>query len=303
MTGKTHMAFGALFTATGLPLANSAFGLHLGTAALVGGVVIGTVAGMLPDIDHPDSLITHGVIPGAGTFGTIGKALGWFLSIPPRVVGVPARATMNHRGGTHSILFMLGWSLLGASVYALFFAAAAFVLAAIGVPLLAVIGVKGRAFNSALSTASHLATSVVLGNIPLIALSVFLGYLSHLVADSLNNRPVPWPWPLKIINGGRWFLLPPGLRVTTGKKPEVELIRPIVIVLALAATFFFVLAPAGQGFIHGHKSTHSTHSTQSTQSHTAPYSQIINRKKARQMRIRPKTTKAVHRAQSRHKRK
>lgn len=290
MTGKTHMAFGMLFTATGLPIANSTLGLHLGTAELVSGVVIGTVAGMLADIDHPDSLITHGIVPGAGTFGKIGKAVGWFLSIPPRVVGVPARATMNHRGGTHSISFMMGWSLLCAPIYALFFAAAAFVLAAVGVPLLAMIGVKGNSFNSTLSTASHLAISVVLGNIPLIALSVFFGYLSHLVADSCNNRPVPWPWPFKVINGGRWFLLPPGLRFTTGKRPEVELLRPIVIVLAVAATFFFVLAPAGQGFLRNNKHISD---------YKTPHSQIINRKQARQQRIKPKAP--PHKTHQQHK--
>lgn len=277
------MAFGTLFTAAGLPLASHAFGLHLSAAEIGCGLVIGTVAGMLPDIDHPDSLITHGVIPGSGSFVPFGKGLGWFLSIPPRIIGVPARATMNHRGGTHSVVFMAGWSLLAAPIYAIFFSIAAFVLSAVLMPLLALIGIGGNSTGGALSTASHLATSTVLGHIPLIALSVACGYLSHLFADSLNNRPVPWPWPLKLIHGGRWFFLPPGLRITTGKMFEVDLLRPVVIVLAAAATFVFVLSPIGHSFLR-----------QSSQNTTKPTSAIIDRQKARQERISPNKANISH---------
>jgi membrane-bound metal-dependent hydrolase YbcI (DUF457 family) len=246
MMGRTHMAFGTLFTATGLPVANQALGLNLSTSQLLVGCAIGTVAGILPDIDHPDSLITHGIIPGSGVFGVIGKMLGWFLSIPPRVVGMFARQVMVHRGGTHSFAFAVGWALLAAPIYGLFFTVVAFGLGAILAPAAVILGLSSGSVGSSLAATSSFAIHGVLGNIPLIAISVFLGYLAHLFSDSLTSAPVPWPWPMHWgPNRGRWFFLPKGLRVRTNSKFETEVIKPVVMLLSLAALVVFVALPAG----------------------------------------------------------
>jgi membrane-bound metal-dependent hydrolase YbcI (DUF457 family) len=249
MMGRTHMAFGMLFTATGLPVASHLLGLDFSTTEVVVGVAIGSVAGVLPDIDHPDSLLTHGIIPGTRYFGPIGKALGWFLSLPPRLMGLGVRQVVNHRGGTHSLLFGLGWALLAAPIYVLLFAAAAFVLGAILGPLVALIGISGTSVSGALGTASHIARNGILGHLVLISFSVFLGYFAHLFSDSLTKVPVPWPWPFKIgPNEGRWFLAPAGFRVKTGSTFETHVIKPLVYLAAFGALLALTVLPAGQNW-------------------------------------------------------
>lgn len=244
--GKTHMAFGGLFTAVGLPLANQKLGLDLSTSEMLVGVALGTAAGVLPDVDHPNSLITQGVIPGTGAFGVIGKALGWFFSIPPRLLGLAVRQVMGHRGGTHSFLFAVGWAVLVVPVYALFFSVAAFLIGAVIGPFAAMFGVADS-FGGALSTASHVAVDGILAHIPMISVAVFLGYIAHLYSDSLTRVPVPWPWPLKIgPNQGRWFLAPKGMRILTGGDFERVVVKPIVMLATLGALLFFTVLPAGQ---------------------------------------------------------
>jgi membrane-bound metal-dependent hydrolase YbcI (DUF457 family) len=137
--GKKPFCGRALFTAAFAPATSDILHLGLTPGELAVGVAIGMVAGVLPDIDHPDSLITHGILPGRRLFGRIGKILGWLLSLPPRIIGIGARATMNHRGGTHSVLFMLGWTLLAAPIYALLAGGVVYVLAIILQALAAVL--------------------------------------------------------------------------------------------------------------------------------------------------------------------
>jgi membrane-bound metal-dependent hydrolase YbcI (DUF457 family) len=230
--GKTHSAAGCLFVAAFVPPTARALGVDLDPAELAIGVGIGAIAGVLPDIDHPDSLITHGLIPGSKHLGPLGKAAGHLLSIPPRIVGVGARATMNHRGGTHSALFMVGWTLLAAPLYAAVFIAIAFlaslVLGALApilpqVPQLDVGALAGWFWEK------------IPEIMPLVMLSVFFGYLAHLVTDSMTNVPVPWPWPF---SKARWSILPAPLRVTTDSFTENYLVRPLVV---LMLAFFFVL--------------------------------------------------------------
>lgn len=233
--GKSHVAFSAALTAITLPTANAALGLGFSPVELAAGVGIGAVAGVLPDIDHPDSFITHGVIPGAGLFGPIGKGVGYLLCIPPRIVGVGARATMNHRGGTHSMVFAVAWSLLAAPLYAGVFSLL-FLLASILLsPLLGLLGASISPGSVIDWTFSELPAAF-----PLIAVSVFIGYIGHLLADSMTKVPVPWPWPF---SKKRYFILPKPMRLTTGSFTETNLLRPLFIAALLVAFGWWIGYP------------------------------------------------------------
>jgi membrane-bound metal-dependent hydrolase YbcI (DUF457 family) len=243
MMGKSHFAAGALFTAAFAPATSDILHLGLTPGELAVGVAIGMVAGVLPDIDHPDSLITHGILPGRRLFGRIGKILGWLLSLPPRIIGIGARATMNHRGGTHSVLFMLGWTLLAAPIYALLAGGVVYVLAIILQALAAVLPFQNPINSGAFA---HWLWSNF-GNIaPLVMISVFWGYLAHLVTDSMTKVPVPWPWPF---SKRRFFLLPKRMRITTDSALENHLIRPVIIILAVAVFIVNIGIPLGNELV------------------------------------------------------
>jgi len=229
--GKSHVAFSAMLTAAALPLTNAAFDLGLSPAEMAIGVGISAVAGVLPDIDHPNSLITQGIVPGSKMFGPVGRGAGWFLCLPPRLVGVGARATMNHRGGTHSLLFAVIWALFAAPFYALTFTGLAFILSIILSPVAGLLGLS-ESFNPGVVWDWFTAnlTSIML----LVTPSVFFGYIGHLIADSMTKVPVPWPWPF---SARRLFLLPKPLRITTGSFTESALLRPIFVVFLLV---FFI---------------------------------------------------------------
>lgn len=250
--GKSHMAFGTLFTAVGLPVVNEVAGLDLSTTELLVGITIGTIAGVLPDIDHPNSLITMGIIPGSKFFGPIGKAAGFLLSLPPRIVGMAVRQVMNHRGGTHSLLFAIGWALLAAPAYALMFTLFGMLAVALAGPVIGLLGVGNEASTVAMiSSSAGWLGHHIMGSLPLISISVFLGYIAHLYSDSLTRVPVPWPWPLKIGGQeGRWFFLPKGMRILTNGPIENGVVKPLVMVLAAAAVFAFTIWPPLNDFMH-----------------------------------------------------
>lgn len=235
--GKSHFAAGALFTAAFAPATSNALHLGLTPGELIIGVAVGTVAGVLPDIDHPDSLITKGILPGRRLFGRVGKILGWFLSLPPRVIGIGARATMDHRGGTHSALFMVGWTLLAAPLYALMAGGIVYFLAIVLQALAAILP-----FQNPINSGEfiHWLWSNFDKIAPLVMVSVFWGYLSHLVADSMTKVPVPWPWPF---SQKRFFLLPKTMRFTTDSAVENLLVRPVIIILAVCVFIITIGIP------------------------------------------------------------
>ena len=76
MTGRTHLTLGI---AAGLLVA-----AHLHTNPLLSAAA-GALGGLLPDIDHPQSMLS-GYVPGSGLLGLFG---------------------VRHRGFTHSVLFMV----------------------------------------------------------------------------------------------------------------------------------------------------------------------------------------------------
>src|SRR3984957_3885242 len=81
MLGRDHALSGAVVFAALAP------SLHVTVAHLAAGVVLTAGAGVLPDIDHPDSTISR-------SFGFLTE---WFAWLVDRVSG-------GHRHGTHSLV-------------------------------------------------------------------------------------------------------------------------------------------------------------------------------------------------------
>lgn len=237
MMGKTHVAAGALLTAAAAPPTLAAFGIDLSPEEVLISTGIGAIAGILPDIDHPQSGITKGDIPGARLFGAVGVAVTWALSLPPRIIGVGARATMNHRGGTHSAVFMVGWSVLAAPVYAGFALLIALIASLILNPLAGLIPDAPQIQIGALASWMVDELPRVM---PLVGVSVFWGYLAHLLTDSMTKVPVPWPWPF---SRKRFSILPKPMRITTDSFVENAIIRPIIILALVLVLALRVAVP------------------------------------------------------------
>ena len=87
VTGQTHVAGGALFTAAGLGAATAAGWMHAPAWALVIGIAWGAIAGDLPDIDHPKARVSRSGV----AFGLAGRLLGASRPIVGRVHPRPAR--------------------------------------------------------------------------------------------------------------------------------------------------------------------------------------------------------------------
>lgn len=232
MLGRTHMVFGALFWAGGAGVVAEAAGMDLSPTEMAVGLGVASVASLLPDIDHPDSLLTRGWIPGAGIFGPLGRLLGKLLSIPPRIIGLLARSVMGHRGGTHSIAFMVLWTVGALPLYALGIALGAYILSV-------VMSVTPWGFSP--DTVNHWLLDNVPELMPFVMLAVGIGYFSHLFADSLNTAPVPWLWPF---SKHRFFFLPPGLRIKVESPAEWLLSRMLILVL-IGVSFITIVKPLG----------------------------------------------------------
>lgn len=132
MLARNHVPF-----SIGLwSLACPAMGVPLLSAALV--VPLVAFAALVPDIDHPSS--------------TLGRRLPGISHL--------IRAVLGHRGGTHSLLAVLIWSV--------------------------VIGIYGQRVVSGDAAIYHVAV-----------LAMGFGYLTHILADGLTKSGVPLLWPYK----------------------------------------------------------------------------------------------------------
>lgn len=227
MEATTHYALGALTTAAIAPPAARLLGLDLSAIELAAGVAIGTLAGVLPDIDHPRSLITRGLLPLRGRGEGIAMALGQLLSIPPRLVGVFARSVFAHRGATHSLVFLIIWAVLAAPLYAAL---------ACGLAIIVSYGLDLGAKLTGATDPLRLEPGPVFAwlaertpeVVPLVVLCVSCGYLSHLIADAMTKAPIRlfWPHPRRV------WALPAPLRIDTGGRFERYLLRPLAILAA-----------------------------------------------------------------------
>ena len=225
MTGQTHVAGGALFTAAGLGAAIAAGWMHAPAWALAIGIAWGAIAGDLPRHRPPQGAR----VPKRG--GVRSRRPVTRPSHPHRrlVHPRPARRATAVRPA-HSLALMALWTTIAPPLY----------LASAG-GLLVVLAWMIDNVAAVSHTGAHLtpqpAIRYLLAHLPVIypyaAVCTALGYLSHLVLDSLTG-PIPWGWPFA---HRRISLAPAPLRIRTRSSLETWVVRPA---LTVAATLAFL---------------------------------------------------------------
>ena len=235
MLGRDHALTGAVVFAA---LATS---LHVTEAHLAAGVVLTAGAGVLPDIDHPDSTISR-------SFGFLTE---WFAWVVDRISG-------GHRHGTHSLvgiavftvgaygagLFQLSEPKAAAAGHLVFswhIVPAVLILALLYSSALRALHIGGH-FGDLFGIAAALATcftgadltelAVGSWHVPLLAVATVLGCAGHIAGDELTHGGCPLFWPVSM---HEFHLLPRPLQITTAKVCETWVIFPLLVVgLAVA---------------------------------------------------------------------
>jgi membrane-bound metal-dependent hydrolase YbcI (DUF457 family) len=198
MLGRDHALSGAVVFAALAP------SLHVTAAHLAAGVVLSAGAGVLPDIDHPDSTI-------ARSFGFLTE---WFAWVVDRISG-------GHRHGTHSLLGIAVFTVgaygaglfqlsepkavaTGHLVFSWHMVPAALVLALLYSSALRALHIGGH-YGDLLGVAAALVTcftgadltqlTVWSWHVPLLAVATALGCAAHIAGDELTHGGCPLLWP------------------------------------------------------------------------------------------------------------
>lgn len=121
MGGKTHMSFGALsFILLAGPIASATSIIEVSFPWTILGIFIGAVAGLLPDIDEPNSKLGRGGWM-SSKLGPLFKLLAVIISLPIRLVGYLIKGVLGHRGGTHSLAMSFVFTICLAIPLTIFF--------------------------------------------------------------------------------------------------------------------------------------------------------------------------------------
>ncbi|MCW2901733.1 MAG: rane-bound metal-dependent hydrolase [Streptosporangiaceae bacterium] len=224
MMGATHSLSGAAaFLAVAAPLSQHVHPLTPATVAV--GTVVSAGAAMWPDMDHHNGTI-------ANTFGPISRVL-------CRVV---AAVSGGHRHATHS--------LVGTAVFVALAIAAAHDRWALTAVLWLCMGLAVRALwkrpknrpdgkfgYKDVAGVVHAVVAAVIAywlvhssvDMSVVPWAVAIGYVAHLLGDSLTERGIPLMWP----SPWRFRLA----TIDTGKGVEKWVVNPVVVVVALFATY------------------------------------------------------------------
>jgi membrane-bound metal-dependent hydrolase YbcI (DUF457 family) len=228
MMGRDHALSGAVAFAALAPV------LHVHQAYLAAGVVLTAGAGVLPDIDHPDSTISQ-------SFGFLTE---WFAWLVDKLSG-------GHRHGTHSLLGIAAFTAAayGAGVYQLseprsvtrhvvfswHFVPAVLILALLYSSALRALRIGGHlgdlfGIGAALATcftgADLTRLPVASVHVPLLAAVTALGCAAHIAGDELTHGGCPLLWPVSM---HEFHLLPRPLQITTAKFCETWVIFPLLV--------------------------------------------------------------------------
>jgi len=226
MLGRDHALSGAFaFAALGPTL-------HVTGSHLAAGVLLTAGAGVLPDIDHPDSTI-------ARCFGFLTQAFAW----------VVARVSGGHRHGTHSLVgitvFTAGalwagayqlsgartgghaafsWHMVPAGLYLALLYSAALRALHVGGHHGDLLGIGGAILTC--YTGFDL-FRIDLGHwhVPMLALATGLGCAAHIAGDELTHGGCPIFWP---VSEHEFHLVPRPFQFTTAKIGENWLVFPLL---------------------------------------------------------------------------
>jgi membrane-bound metal-dependent hydrolase YbcI (DUF457 family) len=235
MLGRDHALSGAVVFAAAAP------SFHVTHAYLAAGVAITAGAGVLPDIDHPDSTISR-------SFGFLTE---WFAWLVDRLSG-------GHRHGTHSVLgiavftagaygagllqlsgpkpiaaghLMFSWHIVPAALILTLLYSSALRALRIGGHHGDLLGI-GAAVATCFTGADLTQLPVGSWHVPLLAVATALGCAAHIAGDALTHGGCPLLWPASM---HEFHLLPRPLQITTAKLGETWIIFPLLLVgLAVA---------------------------------------------------------------------
>jgi membrane-bound metal-dependent hydrolase YbcI (DUF457 family) len=236
MMGPTHaLSGGVVFLAVAAPMSHYAH--HLTPATAVVGTVVAAGAGILPDFDHRQATP-------ARAFGPLSAALAWTIG---KLAG-------GHRHGTHSII--------GTGVFVALAAAATLNPWALAATLWLCMGLAVRALwkhppnrpNGKLdyrdvaglihaAIAAYIAYQLVHSGLDMsvVPWAVAVGYLVHLIGDSMTEMGVNWLWP----HPRRYRIA----SIDTGKTVEKRVVVPALYV-GLAATVYLTYPKWGPVLLH-----------------------------------------------------
>jgi len=239
MLGRDHALSGALAFAALAPT------LHVTGADLATGVALGAGAGLLPDIDHPDSSV-------ALSFGFLTNSFSWLVE----------KVSGGHRHGTHALIgigiFTIGayyagkyqlsgphppyaapgtagwhpaqfWHLVPAGIFLTLLYSSALRALKVGShhgDLIAMIGAAATIYYG-----TDLIT-VTQWHIPLIAFVTAVGAAAHIAGDELTHGGCPLFYP---VSKHDFHLLPKPVEITTGKIAETYVIFPFLAIGVAAA--------------------------------------------------------------------
>ncbi len=225
MLGRDHALSGALVFAALGP------SLHVTGSHLAAGVVLTAGAGVLPDIDHPDSTI-------ARSFGFLTEAFAWLV----------ARISGGHRHGTHSLAgitvftagavaagwYQLSGKLIGHTAFSWHMVPAALYMALLYSSALRALHIGGH-HGDLLGIGGAIVTCytrwdltlipVAHWHVPMLALCTGLGAAAHIAGDELTHGGCPIFWPFSM---HEFHLLPRPLQITTAKMCETWIIFPLL---------------------------------------------------------------------------
>lgn len=235
MLGRDHALTGAVLFAAMAPV------LHVPIADLPAGVVLGAGAGVLPDIDHPDSTI-------AESFGFVTEGFARFTNA----------ISGGHRHGTHSLIGVAAFTAaawaagafqthhaaglrLGSGSLTLAMIPAILLLTLLYSSALRALKIGGHhgdliGFASAVVTcylgADITPVTVWHWQVPFLAVAVALGCVAHIAGDELTHSGCPVLWP---VSQHKFHLLPKPMQITTAKLTENQIIFPLLVIALVAA--------------------------------------------------------------------
>ena len=229
MLGRDHALSGAAAFAALAP------SLHVTSAHLAAGVVLAAGAGVLPDIDHPDSTISQ-------SFGFLTE---WFAWMVDRLSG-------GHRHGTHSLVgiavftaaaygagafqlsepraasghIALSWHIVPAAVILALLYSSALRALHVGGHYGDLVGIAA-ALVTCLTGADLARLSVGSWHVPMLAAVTALGCAAHIAGDELTHGGCPLFWPASM---HEFHLLPRPLQITTAKLCETWIVFPLLVI-------------------------------------------------------------------------
>ena len=231
MLGRDHALSGAALFAVLAPA------MHVTGGYLAAGVALSAGAGVLPDIDHPDSSM-------ALSFGFLTNSFSWLVE----------HVSGGHRHLTHAILgvtlftagalaagryqltgphatfshLVFSWHLVPAGLFITLLYASALRALKIGGHHGDLLAMAGAAVT--IYTGADL-IYVTQWHIPLLGLCTALGCAIHIIGDELTHAGCPLLYP---VSEHEFHVLPRPVEITTGKIAETYVIFPFL-ALGLAA--------------------------------------------------------------------